>query len=75
VVEYSQVVAKLDADAMGVGIDQKNFDVTTPAQHSSDIDSKKQLLLSKWQGRFKWVPKEVKVYRQILVLLILILIH
>lgn len=46
--------------------DQK-YELKAPAQKSADIDSKKALLLSKWQGRFKWVPKEVKVYRQILV--------
>ena len=55
----------MDSD-FGMG-DQK-YELKAPAQKSADIDSKKTLLLSKWQGRFKWVPKEVKVYRQILVM-------
>lgn len=45
------------------------FDVTTPA-YTTDVSSKKAILLKKWDGRFKLVPKEVKVYRQILVLLL-----
>ena len=57
VVEYFQVSTRADNELT---------DPSAPVS-SSDIASKKALLLSKWRGRIQWVPKEVKVYRQILV--------
>jgi FKBP12-rapamycin complex-associated protein len=32
-----------------------------------DINAKKVALISKWRGRLKWAPKDIEVYRQILV--------
>ena len=32
-----------------------------------DLVAKKTNLIRKWKGRLKWAPKEVDVYRQILV--------
>lgn len=35
---------------------------------AADLTAKKGTLLRKWKGRLKWVPKEVDVHRQILVI-------
>jgi FKBP12-rapamycin complex-associated protein len=42
------------------------------ASATTDLALKKSTLIRKWRGRLKWVPKEVDVYRQILVSLIII---
>ena len=36
------------------------------SSHTVDLVAKKAMLLRKWKGRLKWVPKEVDVHRQIL---------
>jgi hypothetical protein len=64
VIDYSQLAAKAEISDTG-SLSHPRFDANISVQ-SSDIASKKALLLNKWKGRFKWVPKEVKVYRQIL---------
>ena len=78
-VEYNQLAAKADMDSSaGVGgislatgastADYLKFEqLSAPPAHTTDIASRKAVLLSKWRGRLKWVPKEVKVYRQLLV--------
>jgi FKBP12-rapamycin complex-associated protein len=47
-----------------------NADATTRTSESLgriDANTAKTALIRKWRGRLKWVPKEVDVYRQILV--------
>jgi hypothetical protein len=83
VVDYKQAVAKAATDLEASksnsilgdlntvrGISTLRGDESTGTRQSPgavDLVLKKQNLIRKWRGRLKWAPKEIDMYRQILV--------
>ncbi len=66
VVDYKQAVAKAATDleaskSNSILGDLNSFPGTV------DLVLKKQNLIRKWRGRLKWAPKEIDMYRQMLV--------
>jgi FKBP12-rapamycin complex-associated protein len=74
IVEFKQMVERLSldhesrTDSIPDKLRSLNFQDTNIAKISNaDISAKKISLITKWRGRLKWAPKDIEVYRQILV--------
>lgn len=77
VVEYKQMTEKLsvDLDAMKTPADEgvkiiAGSELSKYTTVSTDLVTKKADLIRKWRARLKWAPRDIEVYRQILVSII-----
>jgi hypothetical protein len=76
VVDYKQTVEKVNIDLEALKNSNLDSDFVSVKSRSGekrqigkvDLVAKKNNLIRKWNGRLKWAPKEVDVYRQILVI-------
>jgi serine/threonine-protein kinase mTOR len=75
VVEYKKSVEKAKFDSEKVGASENsqtrgialNQDNQYQSENSADLAAKKLSLIRRWRARLKWAPKDIEVYRQILV--------